>query len=59
MVSIIKQNNETQYALTEYIADTESDVANLPITCLPGSTCIVIETSEVYMMNSQKQWKKL
>lgn len=59
MFSIIKENDETKYTLTEYIADTESDIANLPITCLPGSTCIVIETSEVYMLNNQKQWKKL
>ena len=59
MFSIIKENNKTQYSLTEYIADKESDVENLPITCLPGSTCIVIETSEVYILNTQHKWKKL
>lgn len=59
MYSIIKENDKTQYNIISYVADTESDIINLPTDVSPGSTCIVIETSNVYMLNSKKIWKLL
>lgn len=45
-------------------ADNASDVAKLPDFAernhlKPGSTCLIIDTSEVYMMDSQGNWKPL
>ncbi len=59
MYSIIKENNEEKYGVIQYVVDTEADISELPTTALPGSTCIVIETSNVYMLNNKKQWKKI
>lgn len=55
MINISKDNGREQY-VTEYIADTTEDIANLPTYCAVGSTCFVIATSQVYMFNSNKQW---
>ncbi len=43
----------------EYVIDTPEDIAELPITAAPGSKAIVVSTSEIYMMNNQKEWIKL
>lgn len=48
----------------ELRADGSADVANLPQFAQaqklkPGSTCLIIDTSEVYMMKSDGQWKAL
>ena len=48
----------------ELRADNTSDVANLPTFAQqeklkPGSTCLVIGESTVYMMDSQGNWKEL
>ena len=45
-------------------ADAYADVADLPAFATknhlkPGSTCLVIDTSEVYMMDSLGNWKPL
>lgn len=59
MFNIIKQGERSTTYITEYVADTNADVINLPTNSAPGSTCIVIETSDVYMLNNKKEWKKL
>jgi hypothetical protein len=59
MFNTIKQSDRTTAYVTEYVADTEADVANLPTTVTPGSTCIVIETGSVYMLNNSKEWKQI
>ena len=43
-------------AKKEYFCDTESDVAQLPMNCAPGSTAKVIETGNVYMADSTGKW---
>lgn len=58
MINISKDNGREQY-VTEYIADTAEDIANLPTYCTVGSTCFVIATSQVYMFNSNKQWVEI
>ena len=43
----------------DYVADTESDVAELPTNISPGSTCIVLETSTVYILSTDKVWTEV
>lgn len=59
MINIRQQNDNIQTYVNEYVADTEADIKDLPTNIYPGSVCIVIETSNVYMLNSEKKWKKL
>ena len=60
MVYINKQGGTTQYGVIEYVADTASDLATIDIkNWLMGSTCIVIDTSSVYMLGSDSQWHEL
>lgn len=55
-----QQSSRMDYSYREYILDKERDLDEVPITgCAPGSVCFVIETSEVYMLNSNKEWKKI
>lgn len=41
----------------EYLCDTEEDVSNLP-TCCTGSTALVCDTGNVYIVNASGQWVK-
>lgn len=45
-----------------FYADTEADIANLPTdeeTVAPGSDCMVIETANIYMLDSTRTWSPL
>lgn len=57
--SSIKQGAKEAPHVVEYVADTEADVANLPTHVAAGSTCIVIEGTQVYMLNNEKTWVPL
>lgn len=57
--SAMDNSGKTVYDLNSYVVDTEADLLNVPINNAPGSTCIVVETSDVYMLNTDKKWKKL
>ncbi len=57
MFNIMKQNDRVSTYVTEYVADKESDIADLPTNVYPGSVCIVVESSNVYMLNNDKEWK--
>lgn len=60
MINIIKQNDNITTYVTEFIADTDADVAELPTTGVAaGSTCIVAATATVYIFNNEKIWVKL
>ncbi len=62
MYRIMKQNDDVKMYVTEFIADTIEDIALLPTSIkevYPGSTCIVVSTSEVYMLNNNEEWVKL
>lgn len=42
------------------IADTEADLDLINKNNLnPGETCIIIATSQVYMLDTNKEWKLL
>ena len=59
MISMMKENDKSKYGIAEYVADTFEDIKKLPKTCTPGSVCLVINTSDVYMLNNKKEWKML
>lgn len=58
-INYLSEQGEVKYGVHELVLDTSSDVASLPKDCRPGSTAIVIETGDVYMMNSKGEWKML
>lgn len=60
--SIYKQNDDVKAYVTEFVCDSEADVANLPTDkqrVFPGSTAVITATSEVYMLNASYRWVKL
>lgn len=59
MIKMTSQNGDVVFDVKEYVCDTSDDLVNLPRNCGMGSTCIVISTSEVYMMNSKREWTKI
>lgn len=63
MFKITRSKDIATTYIVDIVADSETDVANLPTKASDnieaGSTCLVIETSEVYMLNNQDQWVKL
>lgn len=60
MFKVTKQNDNTMTYVTELIADTEADVSTIPTTDMaPGSTCIVAASSNVYILNTNKEWVQL
>ena len=56
MINLYKQDGETLYGVKEYILDSPEDITSLPINVRPGSTALVISTSDIYMLNGNKQW---
>lgn len=59
MINIMKQSNNTSAYVIEYVADEEADVAKLPTNVAPGSICLVVATSQVFMLNNKKEWIEL
>lgn len=55
MYRLYKQNDDVSAYVSEFVADTEADVANLPTTVYPGSLCLITSTSDVYVMDAQKK----
>lgn len=56
MYRLYKQNDDIQAYVTEFVADTDADIADLPTTVYPGSVCIVAESANVYILNASKEW---
>ena len=59
MIRIMKQNNEIQQYVIEFVVDTVADLELLPTDpkdVYPGSAAIVCETSDVYMLNNNYEW---
>ena len=55
--------NGKAHAQTDLMADTSADIANLDTFTedngiLPGSSCYVIATSDLYVLDSTGTWKK-
>lgn len=58
MVKLIANNGKPVYGVCEYACDSPDDIKELP-SCEMGSTCIIISTGELYMMNSNNEWVKI
>lgn len=57
MYSLIKQNDDVTYNLRDYTCDTENDVRFVPTNCAPGSSLLVIETGNMYLLNTSLTWE--
>lgn len=58
-VRIMKQNNEIQQYVIEFVVDKEEDIKDLPTdpsVVYPGSAAVVCETSDVWMLNNEYVW---
>lgn len=59
MFDIIKQDRG--YVI-EFVADSPNDIKNLPThmpQCAPGSTCLCISDSSVWMLGSDRIWHEI
>lgn len=58
----IKQQDHNNTYYTEFVVDSITDISILPTAedeVAVGSVAICIENSEVYMLNSKRQWVML
>ena len=57
---IAQGNNKTTY-LKEFIVDTESEITELPTFPKTAirSNCLVIETSDIYILGNDNEWHKV
>ena len=54
---LVKQGSRTDYNYKEYVLDTKGDLANINTgECCPGSVAYIIDSKELYMLNSKKEW---
>ena len=54
---LVKQGSRTDYNYKEYVLDTKDDLANINTgECCPGSVAYIINSKELYMLNSKKEW---
>lgn len=59
MINIMEQSGNPAYGLTQFILDTEDDVASLTPRVAPGSTALVASTGNIYILNNQREWVQL
>lgn len=57
--SVYRNSDHTAAYVNELIADTTADIENLPTDYTPGSTCIVIEDSSIWILGNDKAWHKI
>lgn len=57
--TIIQQGDTVQNGIIAAACDYDSQIANLPTDWIPGSTCIVLESSSVWMLGLDKTWHEL
>ena len=54
---LVKQGSRTDYNYKEYVLDTKDDLVNINTgECCPGSVAYIIDSKELYMLNSKKEW---
>lgn len=53
-----KQSGKDMTYVSEFVADSASDIQNLPVQpeVATGSSCLVIATGDVYVLNSTGNW---
>ncbi len=52
-------SGHTAYDYREYFIDDDVDVDELPTEVLPGSIAFSIATSNLFVLNSKRQWVKI
>jgi hypothetical protein len=57
--SFMKESGNTKKYVSELVADSLSDIDNLPTNCRAGSTCFCIENLSVYILNNSNEWVKI
>ena len=57
MYSQIKTGEKTTPNTVELVADSAADIEKLPTHYAPGSTCLVVDGSVVYVLSPSKEWK--
>ena len=55
---IYSNSGHTAYGVKEYICDTNADVDLLPLDDTPGSSALVIDSGDLYILNSKHEWKQ-
>ena len=54
---LLTQGNKKDYKYSEYVVDTKADLDNInTLDDCPGSVAYVVETGEVYILNTKKEW---
>ena len=59
MYRIISNGEDVQQNVVEIIVDELAEVTTLPTYFNPGSDCIVLEDSSVWMLGNDKVWHEL
>ena len=60
MAAMVYVNSDSsQSGVVEIVADKVTDIASLDTSYYPGSTCIVLENSSVYMLGTDHVWHEL
>ena len=57
--TVASKNNTVRYNLTQFVCNTENDITVVPTTVAPGSTLFCIESSNTYMLNTNREWVKI
>ena len=57
--TVASKNDIARYNLTQFVCNTENDITVVPTTVAPGSTLFCIESSNTYMLNTNREWVKI
>ena len=53
---LVKQGGKVDYNYKEYYLDTAAELSSIPVyECATGSVAYIIETQQVFILNSQKE----
>lgn len=54
---LLRQNDDTDYNYKEYYLDTKEELSQIETAyCCPGSIAYIINSTDVYILNTNKQW---
>ena len=56
---LYKNDNDYPGYHAEYIVDTLADMQDVPTKCEVGSSCLVLEDSSVWVLNTEKEWVEI
>lgn len=56
---LLKQGGKVDYNYKEYYLDNINELSSVPTyDCAIGSIAYIIATQQLFMLNSQKEWKE-